>query len=114
MTLVSCNDIDTKTYYVRGTLYTDSTLTSGMADENLLFSIEGIDTPQRITRTDSNGHFGFAYNITFDPMAQSKKDGYHFLFIIHQGDTLYGNPYYYSREKLALYHGSYLGRRYWK
>lgn len=108
---------DTELHYVRGTLYTDSTLTTPMPGQTLDFVMEQDDTLGTI-RTDNQGHFGFAFNVGIDPIARRDaklKIEYSWLYIIHQGDTLYGDEYpCVDGDTLLLYPGCNKVRRYWK
>ena len=106
----------TELHIVRGTLYTDSTLTTPLAGEDLKFVLEK-DSLGTI-RTDNQGHFGFAFNVGIDPIARRDaklKIEYSWLYIIHQGDTLYGNEYPQTDgDTLLLYPGCNKIRRHKK
>ena len=105
--LVSCTD--TETYYVRGTLYTDSTITVPMPGEDLTFTYRSAysDTLGTV-RTDSQGRFGFAYNIGIDPIARGDAKmhiEYAEVSILHQEDTLCRFEYLWPPDTLSLYIG---------
>lgn len=108
---------DTELHYVRGTLYTDSTLTTPMPGQTLDFVMEQDDTLGAV-RTDNQGRFGFAFNVGVDPIARRDTKtsfDYSLLYIIHQGDTLYGDEYpCVDDDTLVLYPGCNKVRRYWK
>lgn len=110
---MSCTD--TSLYQVRGTLYTDSTLTTPLSGQELVFAINHGDTLGSVL-TDSQGRFGFAYNIGVDPLVDDRK--FHFeyswLFILYNGDTLYGKEYpSYTKDTLILYPGCWKGGFRW-
>ena len=112
--LAAC--VDTRTYYVRGTLYSDSTLSTPLIGHDINFVGEYDDTLGTV-RTDSLGHFGFAFNPGIDPIVRRNSKFvvvYPYLFVIHQGDTLYGCEYpRIEDENLVLYPGCWVGRGYW-
>ena len=110
-TLISCTACtpDVETRYVRGTLYTDSTLTTPMSDEHLVYSLFwGEDTLGECT-TDANGRFGFAYNVTIDPIVRKQTKfyiEYDFLLITLNNDTLFAYEYpKVGKDPLVLYPG---------
>ncbi len=108
LTLFSCTD--TKLYEIRGTLYSDSTLTVPMPGQQLLFTMDGSDTLGSVS-TDSQGRFGFAYNIGVGNLVDNSKFQFEYnrLFILYKGDTLYGAEYPCIRDTLNLYPGSWKG-----
>lgn len=109
LTLFSC--VDTELYEIRGTLYSDSTLTVPLPGQQLFFTMDGFDTLGSVS-TDSQGRFGFAYNIGVDNLVDNSKFQFEFswLYILYKGDTLYGREYNSIRDTLNLYPGSWKGR----
>ncbi len=108
LTLFSCTD--TKLYEIRGTLYSDSTLTVPLPGQQLFFTIDGSDTLGSVS-TDSQGRFGFAYNIGVGNLVDNSKFQFEYnrLYILYKGDTLYGGEYPCIRDTLNLYPGSWKG-----
>lgn len=109
LTLFSCTD--TKLYELRGTLYSDSTLTVPLPGQQLFFTMDGSDTLGSVS-TDSQGRFGFAYNIGVGNLVDNSKFQFEYnrLYILYKGDTLYGGEYPCIRDTLNLYPGSWKGR----
>lgn len=108
LTLFSCTD--TKLYEIRGTLYSDSTLTVPLPGQQLFFTMDGFDTLGSVS-TDSQGRFGFAYNIGVGNLVDNSKFQFEYnrLYILYKGDTLYGGEYPCIRDTLNLYPGSWKG-----
>ena len=108
LTLFSCTD--TKLYEILGTLYSDSTLTVPLPGQQLLFTMDGSDTLGSVS-TDSQGRFGFAYNIGVGNLVDNSKFQFEYnrLYILYKGDTLYGGEYPCIRDTLNLYPGSWKG-----
>lgn len=108
LTLFSCTD--TKLYEIRGTLYSDSTLTVPLPGQQLFFTMDGSDTLGLVS-TDSQGRFGFAYNIGVGNLVDNSKFQFEYnrLYILYKGDTLYGGEYPCIRDTLNLYPGSWKG-----
>lgn len=108
LTLFSCTD--TKLYEIRGTLYSDSTLTVPLPGQQLFFTMDGYDTLGSVS-TDSQGRFGFAYNIGVGNLVDNSKFQFEYnrLYILYKGDTLYGGEYPCIRDTLNLYPGSWKG-----
>ena len=110
--------IDSQTYYVRGTLYSDSTLSTPMVGHDLAFKLDWAEDTLGAVKTDSQGHFGFAFNLAVDPVARQERKTskeYTRLLIIDQNDTLYCEEYFaVENENLVLYPGCWERRRYWK
>lgn len=108
LTLFSCTD--TKMYEIRGTLYSDSTLTVPLPGQQLFFTMDGSDTLGSVS-TDSQGRFGFAYNIGVGNLVDNSKFQFEYnrLYILYKGDTLYGGEYPCIRDTLNLYPGSWKG-----
>ena len=109
--LFSC--ADTELYEIRGTLYSDSTLTVPLPGQQLFFTMDGFDTLGSVS-TDSQGRFGFAYNTGVDNLVDNSKFSieYKWLYILYKGDTLYGygDEYPWIRDTLNIYPGGWKGR----
>lgn len=107
--LQSCHDFQ---IIVRGTCYTDETLSTPMAHDTLTFFWDGSTAPIGKSITDAEGRFGFSFwdngADNWDNTYQCKFHyDYGFFYIMHGEDTLkclmaHPNTNY---EKLVLYPG---------
>lgn len=118
--LTACSD--TETYRLRGILYTDSILTTPIPNATLTFGTGDwysttdlpIDSLGHAV-TDAQGRWGFAYNVTIDPIARHDtkfKVEYSPLLILYNGDTLYMENYnVIVSDTLKLYPGCWKRER---
>lgn len=101
---------------ITGTLYTDSTLTTPVANDTVWFydyTYHGNrqdNIPIGHALTDQEGRFGFLdWNVdfsTYDPRYESKfKVDYGNFIIVHLTDTLFYGDYHYYYRELILYPG---------
>ena len=114
---------DTELHIVRGTLYTDSTLTTPVANDTLWFcnyrhQLAYTDSTQSIIIIDSIGHcltdaqgrFGFSFwNIDVNHLIDANDEKFQFEFapflILYKQDTLFSGFYHSNYRDLLLYIG---------